>query len=243
VSDADSGGMPWAGRDLPTGPFAGDDGQADPDLIRAVQRYADRVGSVLDVVEALRTARVFVAIVASADDTADSADLALITLTAPDRRRLLPVFTSPEALAGWNDAARPASVAAPRAALSAVEEGCDLLAVDPGDSWHVEIPRPAVWAIARGLPWTPSYADDEVAAEISTICAALGVQSRCEAGEGAELRILVGVPDGLDQTGVDDLIARLGHGLAHSTLIADRVDSIEVTVVRSDGGPPTPDRD
>jgi SseB protein N-terminal domain len=230
VSDADSGGIPWAGRDLPTGAFAGDDGRADPGLMRAVQRYADGAGSVLDVVEALRTARVFVAIVASADD---AADLALVTVTAPDRRRLLPVFTSPQALAGWNDAARPVPVAAPRAALSAVEEGCDLLALDAGDPWHVEVPRPAVWAIARGLPWTPSYADEQVAAEISTICAALGVQSRCEAGEGAELRILVGVPGGLDQSAVDDLVTRLGHGLAHSALVADRVDSIELTVLPS----------
>ncbi|MDP9221183.1 MAG: hypothetical protein M3P23_11715, partial [Actinomycetota bacterium] len=93
--------------------------------------------------------------------------------------------------------------------------------------------RPAVWALGRGLTWTPSYADPELAQEISAFCAAEGLAGRCERGTGAELRLVLTRPT--SWTG-DDLAAameRLSHRLAASERVTDGVDSLELTVDRS----------
>ena len=85
----------------------------------------------------------------------------------------------------------PVPVPGPRAALSAVAEGCDLLDLDPAGPVRYVVRRPAVWALGRGLPWTPSYADPVVAQEVSAICAAEGVVGRAASGAtGAELRVV-----------------------------------------------------
>ncbi|MFP3675340.1 SseB family protein, partial [Bacillus sp. SIMBA_031] len=81
-------------------------------------------------------ARVFVPVVAQLAEEAEAvdglhadkqADMALVTLTAPDGRRAMPVFTSSAALENWHAEARPVAVYAARAALSAVSENAQLL--------------------------------------------------------------------------------------------------------------------
>lgn len=231
TTGTDSGGTPWAGRELPAGPFAGDDGRPDTALTDALSGQGDTVDEPPPgpgVVQALRTARVFVPVVASAED---AAEMALVTITGVDGRRALPVFTSPATLARWRPDARPVPVPAPRAALSAVQEGCDLIDVDPAGPRPYQVPRPAVWAIAQGVGWVPSYDDAEVADEISGICVALGLRSRCERGTTAELRIVLGLPTGLDPDGVEDVVGRVSGALSRSDLVAARVDSLELRVV------------
>jgi hypothetical protein len=230
VATGDSAGTPWAGRDLPAAPYSGDGGEPDPALVAALDRLAAGPDAEPDIVAALATARLFVAVVAVADE---ETQMALITVTQADGRRALPVFSSPTALARWRPEARPVPVPGPRAALSAVAEGCDLLDLDPGGPVGYLVRRPAVWALGRGLAWTPSYADPALAQEISALCAAEGLAGRCERGTGAELRIVLNRPT--TWTG-DDLAAameRLSHRLAASERVADGVDSLELTVDRS----------
>lgn len=224
-STADSGGIGWRGRTLPPTPYADDDGQADPALAVALGRLGAGDDDEAEIVRALARARVFAAVVPHPDS---GSDLAVITVTGTDGRRALPVFTSPGALSSWGPHARPVPVSGPRAAQSAVAEGCDLLELDPAGPVPHLVRRPAVWALAQDLPWIPSYANPSVAQEVSAIAQRLALTARCERGETAELRILLSLPDGLDASGVHRLTATVSEALGHSQLIADQVDSVEL---------------
>ena len=262
-SGTDSAGQPWAGRDLagdgnPLHQFDDDDGLADGGVAAALAALAAGEGDEAGVHRALASARVFVAVVASlaegglgehgfAEDK--EADMALVTLTAPDGRKALPAFTSVERLAAWHSGARPVAVYAPRAALSAVAEGAELLVLDPGADLTFVLRRPAVWALAQQRPWTPSYADPELVGEVSQAIEGLarvrgveispgaGVASRdvegrilAGGGPGPELRLTLSLEPGLPSEAVREAVRELHSRLAGSRRFAEAVDSLEVKV-------------
>jgi type III secretion system (T3SS) SseB-like protein len=222
---ADSASIPWQGRTLPPSPFADDDGQADAALERALAGLGAGPDDEAQVVEAVRTARLFAALVIHPDG---SSDLALMTLSGPDGRRALPVFPSIESLSGWRPDARPVPVTGPRAAQAAVAEGCDLLELDPSGPFRHVVRRPAVWALAEGRRWTPSYLNPSVAQEVSGLATELGLSARSERGDTAELRIVLSLPPALDQAEVSRLVTAMTDALARSRLVADEVDSVEL---------------
>src|SRR5204863_2813758 len=76
-------------------------------------------------------------------------DMAIITLVAPDGRRALPLFTSVEALAAWDPAARPVPVSAARAAQAALADGCQVAVVDLGSGRSTELRPSMLWALAQ----------------------------------------------------------------------------------------------
>lgn len=243
---ADSAGVPWAGRTFSASGFESDDGGADPRLAEALQAHRDG-GDLAAVAAALAGTRLLVPVVAVLGEGEEaaatglqadkSADMALVTLRAPDGRTALPAFTSVAALSAWDAAARPVPVEARRAALSAVDEGCSLLVLDPAGPVTAVLPRPALWALAQGQPWTPSPADPQVRAAV--VAAATGLEpvlaARCEPGERAELRVVLTVAPGLDRPALDRLTSAVSQRLSHSTVVADRVDSLELRV---ESGPP-----
>lgn len=219
------------GRELPAGPYAADEGAADATLTRALDRLGDDARAEVDVVAALAAARLFVAVVARPDEGADdAAHLALLTVTGTDGRRALPVFSSVATMARWRPEARPVPVPGRRAALSAVAEGCDLLALDPAGPVHYLVRRPAVRALGRGLDWVPSYADPDLALDVAALCAEDGLLSRCEPGATAELRVVLGPPEGLTRPQLEQAIERLSRRLSADERFADAVDSVELTV-------------
>jgi hypothetical protein len=230
VRTGDSGGTPWQGRELPKSPFAGDDGRAAAGLLSAINRFAADPMAEVDVVAALASARLFVAVVAVVAGADDEAHMSVITVTEADGRQALPVFSTVVTLAQWRPEARPVPVPGPRAAMSAVAEGCDLLLLDPAGPVRYLVRRPAVWALGRGERWTPSYADQGLADEIAAICGHEGALSACERGTGAELRVVLGPPDGLDGPALTELLERISHRLAASQRFTDAVDSLELTV-------------
>ena len=236
---ADSAGVPWQGRTLaPTG-FEGDDGTAEPALAAALARLATGGGTLADVVRVLPGTRLLVPVVALAGDRPGSAedksaDMALVTMTAPDGRRTLPVFSSTARLAAWDTSARPVPVDSRRAALSAVDEGCELLVVDPGTA-SVLVPRPAVWALAKGESWVPSPQRADVADAVRRAVAGLDavVDVRAEPGRTAELVVVLAVRRGLDRRGLDEVTTHVSAALAAEQVVADHVDSVELRVVRA----------
>ncbi|MDY6055100.1 MAG: SseB family protein [Micrococcus sp.] len=180
-----------------------------------------------------------------------AADVALVTMRAPDGRSALPVFTSVPALTAWNRQARPVAVWMPRACLSAVDEGCDLVVVDAGAEHTYVVRRPAVWALAQQRAWTPSYVDEELAAAIGEVADLVpnlmslglapgpGVATRTASGEvmagggsGTELRVVAMPARGTDAAGVRLMTATLRTVLADLPLLAERADSVEITVRR-----------
>ncbi|MDZ4351593.1 MAG: SseB family protein [Arthrobacter sp.] len=263
---ADSAGQPWAGRSLSGDDarihnFEDDDGAADAGYLRALAALAAGDGDEAAVVAALATARVFVPILATLAEEGEGAhglhadkqaDMALVTLKAPDGRTAMPVFTSAAALAAWHPEARPVAVYAARAALSAVAEGAELLVLDPGSQVTFVVRRPAVWALAQQRDWTPSYADPELARSLGEAAVGFpavrrveihpggGVASRAAdgtplpgGGPGPELRVLLYLEDGLDAAGVQSIVSGLNSAWARNEVFAERVDSIEVKLQRA----------
>jgi hypothetical protein len=262
---ADSAGTSWQGRDLsgqgnPLHQFDRDDGTADAGVVAAREALLAGTGTEAAVVAALATARVFVPVLAQlAQEGAGAhgltedkqADMALVTLQAPDGRRAMPVFTTAAALTAWHPEARPVAVFAPRAALSAVAEQADLLVLDPGAELTFVVRRPAVWALAKQHGWTPSYEDpsltgvvgDAAAGEPDVLRARLapgsGVASRTAGGSivagggsGPELALVLQVRDGLGPADLQAIAGRLQHTLAAGQQFAERVDSLEVKFTR-----------
>lgn len=261
----DSAGRSWEGRDLsgqgnPLHNFDQDDGTADAAYTAASSALIDGSGGEADVVRALATARVFVPIVAQlAEEEAGAhglsadkqADMALVTVQAPDGRRALPVFTSIAALEAWHSEARPVAVYAARAALSAVAEKAELLVVDPGAELTFVVRRPAMWALAKQQEWVPSYEDEwltgivsqavAVETDISGVGLAPGggigaktASGKIVAGGGAgpELRLVLKVREGLGRTELQALAARLQRRLGGDADFMERVDSLEIRFTR-----------
>lgn len=262
----DSAGHPWAGRSL-TGEsarihnFEDDDGAADAGYLAALAALAAGEGDEAAVVAALATARVFVPILATLAEEGEGAgglhadkqaDMALVTLKAPDGRTAMPVFTSAASLQAWHPEARPVAVYAARAALSAVAENAELLVLDPGSAVTFVVRRPAVWALAQQRDWTPSYADPELARSLGEAVVGFpavrrveihpggGVASRAAdgtqlpgGGSGPELRVMLYLEDGLDAAGVQSIVSGLNSAWARNEVFAERVDSIEVKLQRA----------
>ncbi|WP_019137412.1 SseB family protein [Cellulomonas massiliensis] len=200
-----------------------------------------------DVVGALAGARVLVPVLAELEaaevvehgghaHTVDKeASAGVVALRAPDGRTALPVFSSVETMTRWRPDARPVPADAARAALSAVQEGWELVVVDPAGPATALLPRPAVWALARQEPWRPAVldgvVDPEVAAVAARVRAVAGVaDAHVEAGRRAEVCVAVALPPGLDRAGLDDVLARVNAVLAADDVVAERVDSVELRV-------------
>jgi SseB protein N-terminal domain len=239
---ADSAGVPWHGRDLGPQPFAGDEGAGDPGLESALAAGAP----IVDVVRALAGARVLVPVVAvrgedhPLPDAARGdlgADMAIVTLTGADGRRALPVFSSVAALTRWDAAARPVPVESARAALAAVDEGCDVLVLDAAGPGTAVVPRPAVWALGQGRAWTPPGADAELRAALAAAVRPvpdvrdLATEPLGDAG----VRILLGLAPGLTRAGLDAVLQAVRALIGEVELLAERADEVRIVVVPAGG--------
>lgn len=236
VGGGDSAGQPFLGRSLPSTGFDADIGAADPALLAAIAQDDTRF------VAALGSARVLVPIVATADgveQTADglsaekSTEMSVVTLTAPDGERALPVFTGMQALAAWNPDARPRPVSAEQAAQAAVAEGCDVLVLDLGSS-HVRVVRPSmVWALATRREWLPAYADPFVQEAITRAVREepAVVSLSCESDEEEQLRVVLRLVPALDSPTVQALCARIGEQIATDGETRARIDALSFRVV------------
>ena len=236
-------------RELPpSSPFAGDDGTADPALVEVLARHGAGDAPLADVVAALAPTRVLVPVLAELEvadvvvhdgheHTVDTeASAGIVALRTPDGRTALPVFTGVAAMARWRADARPVPTAVPRAALSAVAEGWEVLVLDPAGPVTVTLPRTAVYALAQGLSWQPAVRDGVVADDVrAAVTAALAgvplvVESDAVPGTRAEVAVRLALPAGLDRAGLDRVLADVNTALAHDPVVAARVDSLELRV-------------
>jgi hypothetical protein len=238
----DSAGTPWRGRVLTGTGYDDDSGAADPELSAALRDRAARPGGEADahLVGVLAGSRLLVPVVAVLGGTGTSADghgvetstdMAVVTLTAPDGRRALPVFTSTAALAAWDATARPVPVDGTRAARSAVAEGCEVIVVDLGGSDPTEVRPSMVWALAQGASWTPAHTDPFVARSVARAVADEDtvLAHRLEDGEphgSGVLRVVLGLRAGLTADAVQALATRVGERLATDGELRARVDEL-----------------
>lgn len=245
---SDSAGVPWEGRRFEHNHSGDDDGSAPEKLIEAIHRFHGGDLGEADVVDALRESRLLVPLVAHLGETGTtehglvvdkSQELAIVTVSGPDGRTVLPAFTSVATMASWNPRARPVPVAGTRVALAAVSESTDLVVLDPTSATEFAVRRPALWAIAQSQPWLPSYLDTAVlsafmdAAEPESAVVAVQLAPG-DAGarlSGPELVVQVSLVDGLDRASLDAVVARMRTRWAATELIVERVDSMRVQLV------------
>ncbi|OIQ79937.1 hypothetical protein GALL_383130 [mine drainage metagenome] len=235
------------GRELPpTSAFAGDDGRVDPTLSAALAGVADGTRGLADVVRVLAGARVLVPVVAHEEGAARGSDgehaqagdsrgsTGIAAILTPDGRTALPVFSSVGTMAAWRGDARPVPAEAPRAALSAVEEGWEVMVLDPAGPVALLIPRPAVWALAQQQEWVPAVVADVVDPSVAqAVTGALAtvrevVEVQVTAGGRAEVAVVLTLRAGLRQVDLDLVLERVGAALAARDVISQRVDSLEL---------------
>lgn len=247
---ADSAGVPWEGRRFESNPHTADDGSADPALLAALHRFRAGEGSQTEVVDAFRSARVLIPLIAEKGEEGvapsglvvdKTQELSIVTVAAPDGRRVQPVFSSVETMQRWDPTARPIPVEAVRAALAASSEDTDLIVLDPTSDTEFVIRRPAVWAIAQGHGWEPSFLSPEVVTALrESIAHELAVNDVAVAPgdpdarlRGPELIVVLELVDGLEREVLDAVLARLAQRWAADDRIAVLADSLTVKLRRS----------
>ncbi|WEK14042.1 MAG: SseB family protein [Candidatus Microbacterium phytovorans] len=246
---ADSAGVPWEGRRFQDNPHAADDGSADPALLAALMRFRAGTGDQVEVVDALRSARVLIPLIAEKGEEGlapsglrvdKTQELSIVTVAAPDGRRVQPVFSSVDTMRRWDATARPIPVEAVRVALSASSEDTDLIVIDPTSETEFVVRRPAVWAIAQGIPWEPSFHSPEVfralqesvASELSVIDVAVVAGDPDARLRGPELVVVLELMDGLAREALDAVLGRLAQRWAADDRIAVLADSVTVKLRR-----------
>jgi hypothetical protein len=246
----DSAGVPWEGRRFEANRHSDDDGSADPALLAALTAFRAGVGDQAAVVQAYRSARLLIPLVAEKGDegvgahglTVDKTqELSIVTVAAPDGRSVLPVFSSVSAMGRWDPKARPVPADGVRTAVAASADDTDLIVIDPGSDTEFVIRRPAVWAIAQGIDWEPSFSSPEVFAGLQeSVGGELAViDLAVEAGDpdarlrGPELVVRLDLIHGLEQSELDAVLARLAKRWAADHRIAVLVDSLTVKLVRA----------
>lgn len=247
---ADSAGVPWEGRRFESNPHSGDDGSADPALLLALEAFAAGGGDAGAVVEAYRTARLLIPLVAEKGDHGIGAhglevdktqELSIVTVAAPDGRKVLPVFSSVEAMRRWDATARPVPADGRRTALAAASEDTELIVIDPASETEFVLRRPAVWAIAQGESWEPAHTapavftglQESISGELAVLD--LAVQPGDPTGRlrGPELVVHLQLMSGLEQDELDAVLARLARRWAADDRVAVLVDSLTVKLHRS----------
>ena len=251
----DSAGQAFAGRSLePTG-FEHDDGTADEALVIARANPSDERGWMA----AVAMARFLVPVVAVAGEVEEvdgllvdkTSDMAMVSLTAPDGQRALPVFTGTYALTAWDENARPIPVSAMRAAQAAITENCDVIVVDVAGPDTFVLRPSMVWALAQGREWLPGHEDPFVAESVGR---ALMVEELVldhdliegePVGQGV-LGIRLMLPTGLSSQAIQELATRVGERLATDGEFRARVDGVSFILAtagelgpRGDAVPPT----
>jgi hypothetical protein len=181
LAPTDSAGQAWEGRDLKPNPFSGDTGLADAALLEAMTQVAQ---SPLDpaahqqVVKALSGARLYAPIVPMVVDQEvgenglmadNSSEMAMVRLQAEDGRECTPGFSGIPPLTAWHSDARPVPIESERLVLGAIEAESQLVVLDPGAESSFLLRRPAMFAFVQSQPWTPSWADAEVAQRLRAI--------------------------------------------------------------------------
>lgn len=273
---ADSAGTTWTGRDLsgtgiegsanPLHAFDTDDGLEDEAWTKISQDLLDGNADEKDVFNVLQNIRVFAAVVPTVAETTletrvdqhgkeftvesdKEADVALISLKAADGRGALPVFTSIPKLTAWHKDARPVAAWMPRACLSAVDEGNELVVIDPGAHLTYVVRRPEVYALAQQKAWTPSYEDVEIAQALSELTDLVpglgqlamapgrGVGTQTEdgsviagGGAGPELALVATPADPSDTVGSKLMLSTLQSLIADVPILAERADTVEIVL-------------
>jgi hypothetical protein len=161
----------FGGVVVPEPEFADDDGTLEPALAAVLAAYDDGRASVRDVALVLTGSRLMTPLVAVLDDAEESPDglrqdksshMASVSLVAADGRRGLLAFSSVQAMAAWDPAARGIPAFGAKVAAGALEEGADAVLLDLAGPVQVALDGALLRALGTGSPLPLPYADPSV---------------------------------------------------------------------------------
>lgn len=247
---ADSAGVPWEGRELEENRFADDDGSAPKGYLKAIAAFRVGLTGQADVVNAIRTSRLLVPLLAQLGDSEigasglkvdKSAELSIVTVKAPDDQEALVAFSSVAAMSRWNPRARPVPTDAIRVCLAAASQLSNRVVIDPGSETQFVIRRPAIARIAQSLDWQPAELNPEVRRVISESISEESAVSEFELGSadpearlaGAELEVAFRLFVGQSPQQVRELLERVSKRWAESEEFASAVDSVSIKLLPS----------
>ena len=244
----DSAGVPWEGRHFEANPHAEDQGLIDPALRAALDRFRQDASRPEVVVEALRSARLLVPLLAKLGEseagahgkTVDkSAELSIVTVQDRMGNPTIPVFSSVASMRAWNPKARPVVSDIVRICLASAQENGNVgrVVLDPASETEFVLRRPMIWALANQRDWVAPFNDPEVAAGIGSAITAEGnivkafkltaadPRSRLE---GQELAVVLWLVAGLNANDLKQLEQRLLQIWQFEPVIVERVDSMAI---------------
>jgi hypothetical protein len=247
---SDSAGVPWEGRELEENRFAGDDGSAPEEFIKAISGFRSGDLGQAAVVDALRVSRLLVPLLAQLGESEiganglkvdKSAELSIVTVKAPDDQDALVVFSSVAAMQRWNPSARPVPTDAIRVCLAAASQLSTRVVIDPGSETEFVIRRPAIARIAQSLVWQPAELNpavrgvvgQSVARESQVVDFELRSADPDAKLAGAELEVALKLVNGVSPADVRELLERVSKYWAESEEFALAVDSVSIKLLAS----------
>lgn len=246
----DSAGVPWEGRELEENRFAGDDGSAPKEFLKAIAGFRTGVKSQADVVDAIRSSRLLVPLLAKLGESEiganglkvdKSAELSIVTVKAPDDQEALVVFSSVAAMQRWNPTARPVPTDAIRVCLAAASQLSTRVVIDPGSETQFVIRRPAIARIAQSLDWQPAELNPVVQKVVAESVSGEQAVSEFELQSldpearlaGAELEVAIRLFHGSSPQEVRELLERVSKRWSESEEFVQAVDSVSIKLLPS----------
>ncbi|MET7360316.1 SseB family protein [Streptomyces sp. NPDC005562] len=250
-----------ANKNIPDPGFSDDDGTADPRLAAALAAWSKDRTEHGPVLAALAGARLLVPVVAVLGEVEEdhqgegealhkggggrrggglrrekTSDMAVPTLKAGDRKAL-PAFTSTEALALWDPAARPVAVPLPQALQAAVHEQADTIVLDLAGPVPYELGRSALLALAEGRASADPLADPAVTDAVRAAVAAEPAVLRAHLGPGqADGTLALVIDPAAEPAEAARRVAR--HIAADETLRARLVRGLDLALLPAEATPP-----
>jgi hypothetical protein len=234
-----------ANKNIPDSGYSDDDGSADPRLSAALAVWAEDRTAVGPVLQALKGARLLVPVVAVLGEVEEdekglrrekTSEMAVPTLKAQGRTAL-PAFTSTDALARWDAAARPVAVPLHQALQAAAHEKADTIVLDMSGPVPFELTGPALLALAEGRTSTDPLVDPAVTGAVRDAVAAEPAVLRAYLGPGQADGILALVLDPAAAP-AEALRAVAGRMAADGTLRARLVRGLDLAVLPAGAAPP-----
>ena len=243
----DSSGVPWEGREFQPNAHAGDNGETPAHVAAALLAFRDGSGSFTELASALAESRALIPLVTHAGDDFDAEhpvmedkvqELAVVTLAGPNGEKVFPAFTSVEAMRAWNADARPIPIELRRVCLAAAGEGADRVVVNPSTD-QIVLRRPLVWTIAQGHPVVMAWESKGLLAELreamygidNVLSVDLAPGDAGATGNGPELRLVISLPGGLDDSALKALLAAVHQAAAASETLVNAADSVEIQLL------------
>jgi hypothetical protein len=256
---ADSAGIPFEGREFRPHPFAGDDGSPPEGLARALAGMRQALAGTDDalladaargLVDALRTNRVLVPLIAEAGDLGHtpqgrvvekSQELSIVTVKGPQGQPVGLMFSGVDEISTWRTDARPIPVEASRVAAWALTEDIPQVVIDPASTLPVVCRRGLLWSLVGDEDYVAPWESDEVVGILTAEerwldlpgLASVSVHSgwRRDHNTGPDVIVRVHLHPGLTREGIDRITAALADHWAHFPTELVLVDGIRVELV------------